>query len=115
MNSKKISTRFVTVLVGGRPAGLFDPALPRVRVEVRAGGSAVSEAVAATYDFSDTALDVGLRLAEGGEVETNTVTLLVDPDTHPQARSGTASVHLLDATTGVELAREDGVELDIFM
>lgn len=115
LNSKKISTRFVTVLVGGRPAGLFDPALPRVRVEVRAGGSAVSEAVAATYDFSDTALDVGLRLAEGGEVETNTVTLLVDPDTHPQARSGTASVHLLDATTGVELAREDGVELDISM
>jgi hypothetical protein len=113
LNSKKISTRFVTVLVGGRPASLLEPALPRVRVEVRAGGTAVSEPVAATYDFSDTALDVGLRLADNGEIETNTLTLMVDPDVNPQARSGTASVHLLDATTGVELARKDGVEMDI--
>ncbi len=113
LNSKKISTRFVTVLVGGRPAGLFEPVLPRLRVEVRVGGTVVSEPVAATYDFSDTALDVGLRLAKGGEVEKNTVTLMVDPDTNPQARSGTASVHLLDATTGVELARKDGVEMEI--
>ncbi|MDQ3943222.1 MAG: PglZ domain-containing protein, partial [Actinomycetota bacterium] len=113
LNSKKISTRFVTVLVGGRPASLFEPALPRVRVEVRIGGTVVSEPVAATYDFSDTALDIGLRLADNGEIETNTITLMVDPDVNPQARSGTASVHLLNATTGVELARKDGVEMDI--
>ncbi len=113
LNSKKISTRFVTVLVGGRPASLLEPSLPRVRVEVRGGGSVVSEPVAATYDFSDTALDVGLRLADDGEIKTNTVTLMIDPDVNPQARSGTASIHLLDATTGVELARKDGVEMDI--
>ncbi len=113
LNSKKISTRFVTVLVGGRPASLLEPSLPRVRVEVRVGGTVVSEPVAATYDFSDTALDVGLRLADDGEIETNTVTLMIDPDVNPEARSGTASIHLLDATTGVELARKDGVEMDI--
>lgn len=113
LNSKKISTRFVTVLVGGRPASLFEPTLPRVRVEVRVEGTAVSEPVAATYDFSDTALDVGLRVAGSGEIEANTVTLMIDPDVHPQARGGSASIHLLDATTGVELARVSGVETSI--
>ena len=112
LNSKKISTRFVSVRVGGRPAGRLAFTLPRVRAEVRVGGKVVSEPVSATYDFSDTALDVGLRLA-GGEIEANTVTLMIDSDAHPEARSGTASVHLLDATTGVGLTSTDGVEIDI--
>lgn len=113
LNSKKISTSFATVQVGGRPSGLFEPTLPRVRVEVKIEKTVISEMVAATYDYSDTALDVGLRLAGGGEIEANTVTLFIDPEVHPQARSGTASIHLLDATTGVELERIDGVEVGI--
>lgn len=115
LNSRKISTRFLTVQVGGRAERpqLFEPTLPRVRVEVRVGDAIVSEPVAATYSFSETALDVGMKLGEGDELEPNTVTLMVDPDRDPAARGGVASVRLLDATTGVELARRDGVEVDI--
>jgi hypothetical protein len=115
LNSKKISTRFLTVQVGGRAENpqLLEPTLPRVRVEVRVGDAIVSEPVAATYGFSETALDVGMKIGEGDELEPNTVTLMVDPDRDPAARGGVASVRLLDATTGVELARRDGVEMDI--
>ena len=115
LNSRKISTRFLTVQVEGRVENpqLLEPALPRVRVEVRIGDAIVSEPVAATYDFSETALDIGMRLGEGGEVEPNTVTLMVDPDRDPAARGGVAAVRLLDSTTGVELARRDSVEVDI--
>jgi len=86
--------------------------LPRVRVEVRMGGKAVSEIVSATYDLSESTSDIGLRLVDG-KVETNTVALMIDPDEHPESRSGTASVHLLDSTTGVELDLVEGVETDI--
>lgn len=115
LNSKKISTRFLTVQVEGRVENpqLLEPALPRARVEVRVGDAIVSEPVAATYGFSETALDVGMKLGQGDELEPNTVTLMVDPDREPAARGGVASVRLLDATTGVELARKDGVEMDI--
>lgn len=115
LNSKKISTRFLTVQVEGRVENpqLLEPALPRVRVEVRVGDAIVSEPVAATYGFSETALDVGMKLGEGDELEPNTVTLMVDPDRDPAARGGVAFVRLLDATTGVELARRDSVEIDI--
>ncbi len=115
LNSKKISTRFLTVQVGGRAERpqLFEPTLPRVRVEVRVGDAIVSEPVAATYGYSETALDIGMLLGEQGEIEPNTVTLMVDPDRDPEARGGVASVRLLDATTGVELTRRDGVEVDI--
>jgi hypothetical protein len=115
LNSKKISTRFLTVQVGGRVENpqLLEPTLPRVRVEVRVGDAIVSEPVAATYGFSETSLDVGMKLGEGDELEPNTVTLMVDPDRDPAARGGVASVRLLDATTGVALARKDGIEVDI--
>jgi hypothetical protein len=54
----------------------------------------------------------GINLGEDGELEENTVTMQIEPEESPQA-GGVASVHLLDAATGVELARLDGVEMDI--
>ena len=115
LNSRKISTRFLTVQVGGRVENpqLLEPALPRVRVEVRVGDAIVSEPVAATYDFSESVAEVGMKLSEGADLEPNTVTLMVDPDRDPAARGGVASIRLLDATTGVELDRRDDVEIDI--
>jgi hypothetical protein len=115
LNSKKISTRFLTVQISGRAERpqLFESPLPRVRVEVLVGDAIVSEPVAATYGFSETALDIGMRLGKGEEMEPNTVTLMVDPDRDPETRGGVASVRLLNATTGVALARRDGVEVDI--
>jgi hypothetical protein len=66
----------------------------------------------AAYDYSEAARDFGLRLEENGEIEENSVTLIIEPD-DSQARGGTASVHLLDAVTNIELARVEDVEMDI--
>jgi hypothetical protein len=112
LGSTKIATRIISVRVDGRSASLLDPALPRVRVEVRAGGAVVSESLMAAYGYSEASRDFGMNLGEDGELEENTVTMQIEPEKSPQA-GGVASVHLLDAATGVELARLDGVEMDI--
>ena len=67
----------------------------------------------AAYDYSETAQDFGLALKDNGKIDDNAVTLVVDPEAHPEAREGTASVHLLDSTTGRDLARLEGVEVSI--
>lgn len=112
LGSAKIATRIISVRVDGRSASLLDPALPRFRVEVRTGGAVVSESLMAAYDYSEASRDFGMNLGEGGELEENTVTMQIEPEKSPRA-GGVASVHLLDAATGVELARLDGVEMDI--
>ncbi len=112
LGSKRISTRVISVRVGGRPTSLLAPSLPRVRVEVRISGKVFSEPMVAAYDYSETARDFGLRLEESGEIEENSVTLILEPD-DSQARGGKASVHLLDAVTNIELARVEDVEMDI--
>jgi hypothetical protein len=112
LGSAKIATRIISVRVGGRSTSLLDPALPRVRVEVRSGGAVVSEPLMAAYDYSEASRDFGMNLGEGGALEENTVTMQIEPGESQQA-GGVASVHLLDAATGVELARLDGVEMDI--
>ena len=113
LGSRSISTRVISVRVGGRSASLLDPTLPRCRLEVRVGDNVVSETVVAAYDYSETAQDFGLALKEDGEIDDNAVTLVVDPEAHPGAREGTASVHLLDSTTGRDLDHLDGVEVSI--
>ncbi len=112
LGSAKIATRIISVRVGGRSTSLLDPALPRGRVEVRSGGAVISEPLMAAYDYSEASRDFGINLGEGGELEENTLTMQIEPEKSPQA-GGEASVHLLDATTGVELARLDDVEIDI--
>jgi hypothetical protein len=112
LGSKKISTRVISVRVGGRSTSLLEPSLPRVRVEVRIAGNVVSEPMVAAYDYSEAARDFGLRLEENGEIEENSVTLIIEPD-DSQARGGTASVHLLDAVMNIELTRVEDVEMDI--
>ena len=53
-----------------------------------------------------------MRLQEDGEIEENSVTLIIESD-DPLARSGTVSVHLLDAVTNIELTHVEDVEMDI--
>jgi hypothetical protein len=110
LGKDKITTRAMMVRIRGRVQSLFETTLPRVTVEVKAGeGTTISEIVGASYGFSEATRDIELALEEQGLKE-NAVTLFVDPDKAPEAR--TASVHLYDSTTGRELARED-VELVI--
>ena len=113
LGSSRISTRVISVRVGGRSASLLDPALPRCRLEVRIGDNIVSEPIVAVYDYSETAQDFGLALLEDGKIDDNAVTLVIDPEAHPEAREGTASLYLVDSTTGLTLDCVEGVEVSI--
>jgi hypothetical protein len=109
LGSAKITTMHVTVTVSGQ-GGLFAAEFPPVRVEVWSGTEPCSIPVSATYGFSDSTGEVALRgqSARPNEVEPNSVTLMLTPKA---PRSGTVSIHLLDAVSGVELKRLDPVEV----
>lgn len=109
--SQKISTRFFSVQIKGHISGLLESEPPKVRVEVRVGGKTYSTPVSASYGFEEATSDVQLRMSaeSNRDIEPNTVTLLIADD----APRGNASVHLLDASSGVELKKLTGIELSI--
>lgn len=111
MGSPTISTRFVSVTVEGSSAELLPVEPPIVRVEVRAGEQAISAPVSASYGFQEATHDVKLEMetAAPPTVAKNTITLLIT-DT-PAVDEVT--VHLLDATTGISLARLEHVPFSI--
>ncbi|MFB6286292.1 MAG: PglZ domain-containing protein [Candidatus Bipolaricaulia bacterium] len=109
--SETISTRFVSVQIAAEAAELFDVTPPRVRLEIRAGGTPISRPISASYGFDDGTGNVQLRLDEANprRIAPNTVTLMITE----ASSAASVSVHLLDATTGVELARLDEIEMAI--
>ncbi len=111
--SKKISTRFFSVQVGGTAVGFLDIDPPKVRVEIRAKGKSVSVPVSASYGYEDATGDVQLQpsATDARSVTPNTVTLMI-PDEPAQK---TVAVVLLDATTGAELAAIKEVEVAFSM
>jgi hypothetical protein len=109
LGSDKITTVHLTVTVSG-DAGFFETDWPRVRVDVRAGDESCAIAVSASYSFTDATGEVALRGIpdKPGEAEPNAITLMLTPKA---PRSGTVSIHLLDAISGVELKKLDSVEV----
>ena len=109
--SHKISTRFFSVQVQGTATTLLEFTLPKVRVELRAKGQVISQPVSASYGFEEATKDVQLRLAKDQPklVEPNTITLMIAGE----SQAKTATVHLLDATSGIELARIEKIEVSI--
>ncbi|MDY6876099.1 MAG: PglZ domain-containing protein [Chloroflexota bacterium] len=112
--SQTISTRFLSVTVEGRSEELLPIEPPAIRVEVRAGEQSISVPVSASYGFQEATRDVKLALDadEPRAIARNTVTLMItETETTPSVDEVT--VHLLDATTGVSLARLDRVPFSI--
>jgi len=111
LGTRTISTRFVSVTVEGRSTELLPVEPPAVRVEMRAGEQPISVPVSASYGFQEATKDVQLELAadEPQAIAKNTVTLMVT-ETPPVDE---VTVHLLDATTGISLARLDRVPFAI--
>jgi hypothetical protein len=109
--SQKISTRFFSVQIKGAVTGLFEVTPPKVRVEVRAKNNSISTPVSASYGFEEGTGDVQLRLMEEDSkaIEANTVTLAITGETTQK----TVTIHLIDATSGVELKRLEKVEMAI--
>lgn len=106
--SKKISSAFCSIVVGGKATGLFPLDPPRVRVEARAKGAIVSQPVSATYGLVEATGEIELRALpdERQTVESDTITLMVTP-----GGAKTVSIHLLDAATGRELAKLERIEV----
>jgi hypothetical protein len=101
--SKRITTRFFSVQVAGRAAGLFTMPAPKVHIEIRDRKGVVSQPVSASYGFDEATGDVQLRWQDSGEraLEPNTVTLMLlsEPSTP------TATVYLIDVSEDRELVR----------
>ncbi|MBC7250399.1 MAG: PglZ domain-containing protein [Anaerolineae bacterium] len=111
LGTRTVSTRFVSVTVEGRSTELLPVEPPAVRVEMRAGEQPISVPVSASYGFQEATKDVQLELAAGEPqvIAKNTITLMVT-ETPPVDE---VTVHLLDATTGISLARLDCVPFAI--
>ena len=112
LGSQSISTRFVSATIQGRSTQLLPIHPPAVRVEVRVGDQAVSTPVSAKYGFQETTKDVQLQLKGDElpqEIAENTITLMITDELQVDE----VTVHLLDATTGVSLARLEHVPVSI--
>ncbi|MFQ5342370.1 MAG: PglZ domain-containing protein [Anaerolineae bacterium] len=113
LGSPTVSTRFLSVTIEGRSQELLPIEAPAVRVEVRARNQPISAPVSASYGFQEATKDVQLELEAGApqSIAQNTVTLMITET--PAVDEVT--VHLLDATTGVSLARLDHVPFAIVL
>jgi hypothetical protein len=111
----KLTTRFFSVQVAGRQSesSLFGVEPPKVRIELRANKRCVSLPVSASYGFEDATGEVKLKMAANDpkRLETNTVTVMLSEEVSQK----TVAVHLLDATTGAELAAPLTVDVAISM
>lgn len=108
-----ISTRFLSVTIEGEPQELLPIDPPLVRVEVRAGDRPISVPVSASYGFQEATKDIQLQLEPDtpSTIAKNTVSLMIAEE--PSVDEVT--VHLLDATTGVSLARREHVPFAIVL
>ena len=113
--SAKLTTRFFSIQVSGSQSqsSLFGLEPPKVRVEIRANKKCISIPVSASYGFEDATGEVALKpmRTDPKKVEPNTVTVMVAEE--PAQK--TVGIWLLDATTGVELASLDKIEVAISM
>ncbi len=84
---------------------------PKVHLEVRNGQQVISMPVSASYGLEEGTGDVQLKRDENDPraIEPDTIALLI---TEP-AQKATVSIHLLDATSGIELVSIDKIEMTI--
>lgn len=108
LSTQKIANRFFSVQITARSKSLFQFDPPRVRIDVRAKGNRVAEVVAATYGFVESAQEIELRVQADNpqQIDPNTITMMIND---PNVKAVT--VHLLDATTGRELAKIEKIEV----
>ena len=111
LGSKVISTRFVSVTVEGSTQELLPVVPPVIRVEVRHQDRAISLPVSASYGFQEATKDVRLEEDPSApqSIARNTITLMLTET--PDAQE--VAVCLIDATTGMVLARLENVPLAI--
>jgi len=104
--SQKISTSYFSLTISGRSSSLTSPEALKVKVVIKAKAidEVISKPISASYDFEEATGEVRLKPSESDPLsyEKNTVTLEIYPTTEK-----TASIQLMDATTGVLLLSKD--------
>ncbi|MDI6720669.1 MAG: PglZ domain-containing protein [Methanomicrobiales archaeon] len=112
LGGDSITTRVCMVKIEGKATQLVDLQPPKIRVEIWSEGNQISLPFGALYGYEQATGDVQLRMSEKDplSIDPNTVTLLIPPEIQP-GRS--ASVHLLDATTGVLLKKLENIPIHI--
>jgi hypothetical protein len=103
--ARAITARVVSVRLEGRAKQkqIFGGAPPRVRVEVRVGNVVVSAPYHADYGWDERSGEIDLQMEDDGfAIRPNTVVLQLQ---EAISQASEASIHLLDASTGMELRR----------
>jgi hypothetical protein len=106
---RKLTTRYFSVNVSGKEKqSISDSEPPKIKLEIRDGGTCISKAVSASYGFEDATGVVQMKKANWA-IEPNTITLSIVKDPSKKI----VSLHLLDAATDVELAPSKEIEVAI--
>lgn len=108
-----LTTRFLSVQIAGvqSEASLFGADLPKVRIELRANKKSVSIPVSASYGFEDATGEVKLKTSETDpkRIEINSVTVMLTEELSQKS----LGIHLVDASTGAELATPVSIDVAI--
>ena len=107
-SAKKLG-RFCSFTITGQSSLLTGIESRKVQIEVREEKRLLSKAVSATYGFEDATgeIQIGPKEDDLLRSEPNTVAVMIEKD--PEEES--VSVHLIDASSGFELARLENVEV----
>ncbi|NLP23781.1 MAG: PglZ domain-containing protein, partial [Syntrophomonadaceae bacterium] len=112
LGGDSITTRVCMVKIEGKATKLIDLQPPKIRVEIWSEGNLISQPFGALYGHEQATGDVQLRMSQKDpqSIDPNTVTLLIPPEIRP---GKSASIHLLDATTGVLLKKLENIPIHI--
>jgi hypothetical protein len=103
-------TRSCSVQITGQAAGLFEIEPPKVRVEVRnRQGDIISTPGIASYGFEEATGNTQLELKDDDPrtIAPNAIAVWITDDTAQK----NVTLHLVDASSGAELARLEGLEI----
>lgn len=106
MDKPKITNRLFSVVVNYAGGTLFAVAEKRVQVSVRSGRQEIGSAATAAYGFEDGTKEILLQLGKP-----NAITVMLTGQTDVKS----ASIHVVDAASQVELASMKSVAVDIGM
>ena len=104
MERKKVTTRFFSMTLTYQETGLYDAGALRVRVIGRANRKDVAVPAMASYGFEEGTREMILQRGKP-----NPVTMMLTIE----VESRSITVHVLDASTEVELARIEGIEVEL--
>lgn len=109
----RISSRMCSVKIEGKSTAISGLTPPKVRVEIRSEGQVISSIINAHEGYDEIAREIQLKVnpKDNLAIEPNTVFLMISGNpTKP-----IASIHLIDAQTGVELKKVEGVPVSIMI